>query len=477
MASKRIVSRRGLLLAMAATAGGALLAACTPAEPKVVKEPQIIKETVQVEVTVAPRQKVTIEWWWCWGGINGLEGLKAMSEAFNAQSDMIAVKSLVPGGDISQKYTVAVAAGNPPDLGVGVHGAFSELAARGGLMPLDEWLHASTVIDMADFFEGLWEASTWMGKIYGVQCAENGPRMGLMYNIDLVEGAGLDPEKPPQTWDEVYEWHTAITKFDKAGNVEIVGLDPLDAMGGRYATADADFLWTGSFGVKWWDQPNLGFAFDQEGFIQSLATIQKFYDFVGVTKMEGFRASYGTWTASPQASFPAGVEGMILDGYWSPPWMQTNGPDVRFLVTWAPVPGARRGVRFQNVGGHQGNIPVGAKHPQEAFKLMEFLTTDVCADINWAKTGFFSARKSWVEKNSERIVSEIPQMEFFIRSMFEADEMWPSPLCPIAGFVGSEWRKAIDAVNYGRKPAAQAASDLQAAVTAEIDKQKPGFVM
>jgi len=486
MRGDRSLSRRGFLRFCAMAAGGTLLAACAPAQPQIVKEtvevtvketvPVTVKETVQVQVTTVPKGKVVVEWWWLWGGVNGTEGLKAMSEAFNAQSDSIAVKSLVPAGDINEKYTTAIAGGNPPDLAVGVWTAFSELAARGGLMPLDEWLSASTVIQKDDFFPGLFEASTWMGKIYGVQCAECGPRQGLMYNVDLVKGAGLDPNKPPQTWEEVYDWHQSITKLDKAGNVVVLGLDPLDAMGGRTPSADTDILWMDSFGAKWWDQPNLSFTFDQEAVIRTFTTIKKFYDSVGVTKMEGYRSSYGTWTASPQASFPAGVEGMILDGYWSPPWMKTNGPKVNFTATWAPTSEERKGKKYQNVGGHQGNIPKGAKHPEEAFKLLEFLTTDEAATINWDKTGFLSARKSWVQKNTDRIIKDVPQEEFFLRSMFEADEMWPSPLCPIVGFVGSEWNKAVSNVNYGKRTPEEAAKDLQAAVTAEMDKQRPGFI-
>ncbi len=39
------------------------------------------------------------------------------------------------------------------------------------------------------------------GKIYGLPHTANG--MGLMYNRRLFKEAGLDPDKPPQTWDEV----------------------------------------------------------------------------------------------------------------------------------------------------------------------------------------------------------------------------------------------------------------------------------
>ena len=41
------------------------------------------------------------------------------------------------------------------------------------------------------------------GKVYGLPHAANG--MGLMYNRRLFAEAGLDPDNPPQTWDEVRE--------------------------------------------------------------------------------------------------------------------------------------------------------------------------------------------------------------------------------------------------------------------------------
>ncbi len=478
------LSRREFVRLSGLAGAGAILAACAPKVIEVTKEvPVEVTREVPVEVTVetvvevpAEIEKTVIEWWWIWGGVNGLEGLKSLSEGFNAQSDTVAVRSLVPANMI-EKYTTAVAAGTPPDLAVGVHSAFPELAARGALLALDDFLAASTVIDLDDFFPGLMDSNKWMGKTYGIQCAENGPRQGLMYNLDLVEAAGLDPSKPPQTVDELFAWHQAITKFDEAGNVEILGLDPLDAMGGRLPTADAELLWAGTFGFTYWNQYELTFSFDQPLFVEYLATIKRFYDSVGVTNMEGYRASYGTWTASPQASFPAGVEGMILDGYWSPPWMMSNGPEVRFDVTWPPVSEERRGVKFQNVGGHQGIIAKGSKHPEAAFQLIEYLTTDPASDINWEFTGFFSPRRSWVQSRKESIIAKVPQEEFFIRSMFEADEMQPSPLCPINEFMVQEWNKAISATNYGEKSPEQAAKDLQEAVTREMDRERPGFIV
>lgn len=53
-------------------------------------------------------------------------------------------------------------------------------------------------------------------------------RRGLGYNARMVEEAGLDPDNPPVTWAETFAWHEALTKFDDAGNLIQIGLDPYD---------------------------------------------------------------------------------------------------------------------------------------------------------------------------------------------------------------------------------------------------------
>ncbi|MER7173237.1 ABC transporter substrate-binding protein [Streptomyces mesophilus] len=56
------------------------------------------------------------------------------------------------------------------------------------------------------------------GEVYGVP--QNPYAQGLVYNRDLFEKAGLDPDKPPATWDEVRAAAKAISeKTGKAGFV------------------------------------------------------------------------------------------------------------------------------------------------------------------------------------------------------------------------------------------------------------------
>jgi ABC-type glycerol-3-phosphate transport system substrate-binding protein len=110
---------------------------------------------------------------------------------------------------------------------------------------------------------------------------------------------------------------------------------------------------------------------------------------------------------------------------------------------------------------------------QEAFEVIEFMCTDAGSDIIWDAHGFLSGRKSWVEKSFDAIVGDTPQMEFFLRSMTEADESVPCPICPISSFVGQKWGEAVGQVNYGDKTPEEAAKDLQATATEEIQREFP----
>jgi hypothetical protein len=47
----------------------------------------------------------------------------------------------------------------------------------------------------------------WLDKRWP-QAVECTALAGFSYNVDLVANAGLRPEKPPTTWDEVYDRHT-----------------------------------------------------------------------------------------------------------------------------------------------------------------------------------------------------------------------------------------------------------------------------
>ena len=46
-----------------------------------------------------------------------------------------------------------------------------------------------------------------------------------MYRKDYFKEAGLDPNSPPETWEELYDYAKKLVVMDDSGNVERGGFD------------------------------------------------------------------------------------------------------------------------------------------------------------------------------------------------------------------------------------------------------------
>ncbi|MCT9821031.1 extracellular solute-binding protein [Microbacterium sp. W1N] len=92
------------------------------------------------------------------------------------------------------------------------------------------------------------------GAVYGIP--EKSYAFGLVYNRDLFEQAGLDPDSPPATWDEVREYADQIAKAtgktgfgeittNNSGGWHLTGYDY--TFGGKIIDQDSDGTWTAAF--------------------------------------------------------------------------------------------------------------------------------------------------------------------------------------------------------------------------------------
>jgi|GEM_PF-405206 len=66
------------------------------------------------------------------------------------------------------------------------------------------------------YWPGALKSVTWKGKLYGVPT--NNETMAFIWNRKIFQDAGLDPDKPPATWEDVVAYSKAIKeKTGKAG--------------------------------------------------------------------------------------------------------------------------------------------------------------------------------------------------------------------------------------------------------------------
>jgi len=145
--------------------------------------------------------------------------IDGMVEEFNRTHPDIQVIPVYSGNydETMQKAQTAAMSGNPPDVAVLLAIDVFTLTDANLIVPLDE-LAAKEPGYLEDFHEGFLENSYLYGRLWGIPFQRSVPL--FYYNRDMFRAAGLDPNRPPETWDELVEYARRLTVRDAAGRVE-----------------------------------------------------------------------------------------------------------------------------------------------------------------------------------------------------------------------------------------------------------------
>ena len=167
-------------------------------------------------------------------------------DAFNASQSKDHVDlQIVPTAQMVQKYAVAAAGGSAPDA------LTLDLIYTPAFAAAGELKDVSAFVKSLPYFRTLSPAhisvATYQGAIYGLPFS--GDASVLVWNKDLFKKAGLDPNQPPKTWNEVVTDAKRITALGdgikgfyfsgSCGGCQIFTFAPLIwASGGRLFTDD-----------------------------------------------------------------------------------------------------------------------------------------------------------------------------------------------------------------------------------------------
>lgn len=126
--------------------------------------------------------------------------------AFNKTYPNITVEKLSLGYDqILQKIRTAALGKAAPMVARLMLMWSPELASKGLLQELRP---EDVGYPSSEFWPSAMKSVTWKGKTYGVPT--NNETMALIWNAALFHDAGLDPEKPPVTWDDLVAYSKQI---------------------------------------------------------------------------------------------------------------------------------------------------------------------------------------------------------------------------------------------------------------------------
>jgi len=147
-----------------------------------------------------------------------------MTDKFNKEHEGRIEVVPVYSGDYDptmQKVQTAIMAGNPPDIFMVEISELPTLLAMDAVLSLDDYVKKMGKEYWEDFFAPFRENAVIGGKVYGIPFQRSTPV--LYWNKEVFKAAGLDPEKPPKTWDELKDYATKLTVKDKQWGVTISG--------------------------------------------------------------------------------------------------------------------------------------------------------------------------------------------------------------------------------------------------------------
>jgi sn-glycerol 3-phosphate transport system substrate-binding protein len=153
--------------------------------------------------------------------------IDGMVAEFEKGNPGIKVKPIYSGSyqDTISKILTALKGGDAPQTAVALSTDMFTLIDEDAIIPYDEVVQGDDAGKkwFASFYPGFMANSQTGGKTWGIPFQRS--TVVLYWNKDAFKEAGLDPEIPPATWDEMRDFAKKLTKRDASGNVAQWGVE------------------------------------------------------------------------------------------------------------------------------------------------------------------------------------------------------------------------------------------------------------
>jgi len=179
--------------------------------------------TSSVSPAATSEGRVRVKYWEKWTGMEKA-AMEAVVDDFNRSQSRIWVEYQAVSV-YQQKTLIAIAGGDPPDIAGLLAADIVDFAEKNALIPLDDFMHGSSLL-REDFLPTFWDMGVHRGHVWATVSVPI--VVGLHWNKDLFEKAGLDPERPPRTIAELDAFGEKLTRIEN-GKITQLGFYPADS--------------------------------------------------------------------------------------------------------------------------------------------------------------------------------------------------------------------------------------------------------
>ena len=335
--------------------------------------------------TGTARAQVEIEYWQ-YTFAQRVQAIDELIKRFEAANPGIKVKHThVPYDDFRVKIAAAIPAGQGPDVVQLFYGWLQDYLKAGLLQPLPASDFSAVEIER-EFFPIVQQMKV-DGKYYAVPTAVRS--LALFWNKALFKEAGLDPNRPPATLDELVDYASKLTKRSPNGDLLQEGLT-ID-MGGQDHHWLREVLIRQYGGVPYSaDKKSVAYNTDA-----GVAATQWYIDLVSKQKV----GQIGFLTDGVTA-FRSGKVGMTIDGSFRLGALD-NQKGLDYGVAELP---ARNNIKSNFASYWVNGITTKATGAKldASVKFLRFLTTPEAMELWLTTVGELPARRSVAEKDANK---------------------------------------------------------------------------
>ena len=344
-----------------------------------------------------------IDVWVTWG--DDPDQLQALLDRYGSSSDIpIRVTTQVRDKDLPEVLPGA----EPPDLVILSAGdPVASYHEQGLVEPLDGWIEAGG-IDLDDIYPAPLEQCKSLDGV--TLCLPWGCDVdALFWNKDLFKAAGLDPDRPPQTMEDLVEYASKLTSRDEEGELSQVGFIP------GFPRSHTD-LYVRLFGGAFYKEGGAELTLNSQPVVEALRWQAQFNSTYDSEDLQDFVSSFTPYMASqhpifagrrmscqqchrssplqnkrtPDTGFFEGKIAMMIDGPWqvNPEARSSDEPQVEYGIAPLPPPAAYpERANTAVVRGPVVIIPAGARDKEAAVQLLAWLTSpEILAEAAYANS-------------------------------------------------------------------------------------------
>lgn len=393
-------------------------------------------------------------------------------EEFNRSQNEVYVRCL-PIGSRIEKLLTAISGGAPPDVCSLETATLATLGSEGCFTPLDDFMREIPYLNEDRFFHHVWEMVAFAGHVWAIPTTTDSTC--LLWNKNLFRRAGLDPERPPRTIQELEEFAAKLTVRDSNGYVEQIGFLP-------WLPWDVTHLWGCIFGGKWYDPETRRMICGADpGIIASLAWQQSF----AIDPRGGPRTGYaidpqkisaipgGGFGEYQSASNPfyTGKVAMIVEGEWQVEFTSKYAPDLDWGVAPIPQPEGVTPVSY-SPNAVVDAIPLGSRHVEAAKTFLKWFYsprpdggTSPASDYAFSIRNIPTRRE---EAMQDRFMKD-PKFSIFVNELLTKPAE-PFPVIASAQFLTDNMERQRGYVTLYKTTPEAAAMALERQTNAELDR-------